>query len=257
MLGVIEVRVEASPAGLGAIGCTSLLRAADRTMVDFALRDWPADDSSHDVCWELLDPESGESWPRRDGGSGDGPLAHERGGHDGRAWFETAGTPHVRLRASLAATTLLDTEVELRELAATTLDITVLDARSEPPKDWRSLIEPLRAFRYGPAIADVVGAVSSPVSRVAQLVIAPVSLEWWGEISRLTVHVAGDVDPAEVPSWWQLGICGGPPQWALTDGFGSAPGGAVGHLLYTDPVPPRSTLTTSRWRSLLRRSPPR
>jgi hypothetical protein len=203
MLGVIEVRVEARLAGLGAIGCTSLLRAADQTMADFSLRDWPADDSSHDVRWELLDPESGEGWPRRDGGFGDGPPAHERGSHDGRAWFETAGTPHVRLRASLAATTLLDTEVELRELATT------------------------------------------------------LSLEWWGEISRLTVHVAGDVDPSEVPSWWQLGICGRPPRWALTDGFGSAPGGAVGHVLYTNPMPHRSTRTISRWRSLLRRSPPR
>jgi hypothetical protein len=231
VLGVVEVRVEGVVSGLGRVGCSKLLRDSTQTMVEIALRDWPDDGSSHEVAVELLDPDTGEPWTRRDDARG-GPLHIGDGAFTASAWFESRGTTDVRLRVRLGTEVLIDTDVELVELPASNLGVKILDATADTTDVPRELAERVGGYQYGEAIADVVGAVSTPPSRIGQLVVTPVALEWWSVLSRLTVHVAGNVDTAHLPMWWQLRMAGDPPMWAISEGFRSAPDGSIGHLVF-------------------------
>jgi hypothetical protein len=232
VLGVVEVRVEAVVNGLCRVGCSKLLRDADQTMVEIAMRDWPDDDSSQQIAVELVDPDTGEPWPRRDDGATSSPLHIGDGAYSGCDWFESRGTTDVRLRVRFGTKELIDTDVELVELPASDLGVKILDATTDTTEVPRDLAERIGSYQYGAAIADVVGAVSSSPSRIGQLVVTPVALEWWGEVSRLAVHLAGDVDTADLPRWWQLRIAGDPTTWAISEGFRSAPDGRIGHLLF-------------------------
>ena len=248
MFGVVAVGAESSGTG-GSIGCTSLLRFADQTMVSFSLRDW-REESWHVVRWELIDPDTERLWTQRGGGAGGSPRQDGRGSYDGEAWFDTGGTSHVEIRASAGDETLLSVDVELRELTAVRRRIDVVDL-TDRPDGWELVMEQLTSFHHGPPVADVVAALSCATSRVGNYEVTPIAVECWGELSRLVVHVTGELDTPEFSGWWQLRIDGRTPQWALLHHLGSAPHGAVGYLLFADPMPERVKVTSSRWRSLL------
>jgi hypothetical protein len=230
VFGVVAVGSEAQ-AGLGSVGCTSLIRVNGEVIVNFSLRNWP-EDAYHALVWELTDPDAGAAWALRGGGVGGSPGPDGRGSYEGSAWFARCGASRVALRARLGDDTLLHSSIELQELPAVVCDIDVLDVIGELPDRWQDLLQRFKQVEPRRAIADAVMAVGCRASQVRSHEFTPIALERWEALSRLVVHVAGPIDAAHDQAlWWLLRMPGHAPQWAVLQQYGS---GGIAHLLLAD-----------------------
>jgi hypothetical protein len=241
-LEFFDVRAESVLADGRRIGVTSLVDDGDRALIQFGLRNWPDDESSHRLEWTLRSVINGTPRyaDRRGGGFGGGCRPSGTCAFDGGWWFGSVpASGDVTITCELDGTQLLVARVGQGDKMTAAGSIGILDGRHDPAPQHRQVVNALEAagWRRERAVADESIAVRGQLSRVGDVEVRVVGLERWGRTLRAMVEMRGAEGIDELPRWWSIDLAHEREAPALGESFQSSVHGLIGHLALVDPSP--------------------
>ena len=171
----------------------------------FGLRNWPDDGSANDLEWTLSDSDTKSALVPSGGGFGGGISPDRIIAFDGSWWFKGVAHSDLRLRCLLGRELLIDVEI------GTPLDevpspITRMERLDGSTSEHRSIVEGLIAagWRSGKAVADEFVAIEAQPETVDHIEAAPISIERWDQLIRVTVAMTGADRLDDPPCWWSV-----------------------------------------------------
>lgn len=237
-----DVRCENTRGDGSRIGITALVEDGQHTMVQFGLRRWPDDGTSHRLAWTAVDQSRGIELESRGGGLGGGVHPERGAALDGGIWIEGPMPTSLQIRCRLDDDLLIESQVTSSPLEQIPSPIEHLQLLDNGPKSERlGIIEGLESagWRQGRSIADEVAALMTTDLPPGPFGVTPIAIERWGRLLRIAVSIEESGEPDYPPRWWTVKV-GGQPSKALGEHFQSGRASdLIGHLVMIDPAPGR------------------
>jgi len=236
-----DVRIERTRNDQSSIGITALIEDGRHTLVQFGLRRWPDDGSSHELAWTAVDRFRDVQLKPRGFGLGGGVHPDRGAALDGGIWLEGPVPDHLLIQCHHNDELLIESDSTGRHLDPIPSPIGRLDILEASKPQRLRILEELESagWRQGKAIADEIIAITDPRPTPGPFGIVAFAIERWGHLLRIAVNINESDDVDYPPRWWSVGIDGHRYN-ALGEHFQSGrAANLIGHLLMIDPAPER------------------